>query len=295
MAQVERGYSSDLAAQLASTLEWWTEAGVDCLVEDEARDWLKAAPILPGTGRDEQVVMSPGQDFGSRGDSDLLIGAGGGGGGGSPPPRGTAPPPPGLRPATSPSLGGFETQDPLPDQLPLLLDWFRTSDALPYATPSAPRVCPSGDPAAGLMILAAMPSGEDCASGTLVSGAAGRLFDRMLAAIGRSRETAYLAGLSCLRPAGGRLDPAGASRCAEIARHHIALAEPKAVLLLGDACSRALLGLGAAEARGRVHSVQAAGRSFNAVVTLHPDFLLTQPGAKAHAWADLQLLMEVLP
>lgn len=260
---MERGYSSDLAAELASTLEWWEAAGADSLVAEEPRDWLKAAPAPPqsvipakaGTSGPASALPSP--DAGFRRDD------------------GKAP-------------------DPLPDQLPLLLDWFKTSPSLPYASPSAPRVCPSGDPAAGLMILAAMPSGEDCASGTLVSGAAGRLFDRMLAAIGRSRDTAYIAGLSCLRPAGGRLDPAGAARCAEIARHHIGLAAPKAVLLLGDSCSRALLGLGAAEARGRVHRVEAGGRGFDALVTLHPDFLLSQPAAKALAWADLQLLMEAL-
>lgn len=182
----------------------------------------------------------------------------------------------------------------LPDQLALFHDWLRTSDTLPYASPAAPRICPAGDPASGLMILAAMPSADDCSAGALLSGAPGRLFDRMLAAIGRSRDTAYLAGLSCIRPAGGRLDRAGAERCAEIARHHVALTAPKVVLLLGDGCSKALLGLGAAQARGRIHRLEANGREFSAVATLSPEYLLAQPQAKALAWADLQLLMEVL-
>lgn len=267
MASVERGYSSDLAAQLASTLEWWTEAGVDCLVEDGPRDWLKPVAV---PASNSSLVPSEVEGHGSE--------------------RGAGAP----RLGSGRADGLVESPDPLPDQLPLFQDWLRTTSALPYAAPSSPRVCPSGDPAAGLMILAAMPSGEDCASGTLVSGAAGRLFDRMLGAIGRSRETAYIAGLSCLRPAGGRMDPAGASRCAEIARHHIGLVAPRAVLLLGDSCSRALLGVGAAEARGRVHQVETGARSFSAIVTLHPDYLLSQPAAKALAWADLQLLMEAL-
>jgi DNA polymerase len=266
---VERGYSSDLAAELASTLDWWVEAGVDCLVEDQPRDWLKPAP-RPMQGPDSSLVPS---EVEGRNDE-----------AGASAPR--------LRSGRAETVA--PVHDPLPDQLPLLLDWFRTSPSLPYAAPSAPRICPSGDPAAGLMIIAAMPSSEDCTTGTMISGAAGRLFDRMLAAIGRSRDTAYIAGLSCLRPAAGRMDPAGAARCAEIARHHVGLADPKAVLLLGDACSRALLGLGAAEARGRVHQLEARGRSFRAVVTLHPDYLLSQPAAKALAWTDLQLLMEAL-
>lgn len=269
---MERGYSSDLAAQFASTLDWWEQAGVDCLVDEDSRDWLKPVPLPPGPATRTLA---------------------GGEAGAAPAPTSVSPAP-GLRPAISPDRGGSGGQEPLPDQLPLLLDWFRTSDLLPYAAPGAPRICPSGDPATGLMILAAMPSGEDCASGTLVSGAAGRLFDRMLAAIGRSRDTAYLAGLSCLRPVGGRLDRVGAARCAEIALHHIALVEPKAVLLLGDACARALLGLGAAEARGRVHQIQAGGHAFSAIVTLSPDYLIAQPAAKALAWADLQLLMGAL-
>jgi DNA polymerase len=137
----------------------------------------------------------------------------------------------------------------LPDQLPLFHEWLRTSATLPYASSAAPRVCPTGDPAAGLMVLAGMPSTDDCASGTLLSGDVGRLFDRMLAAIGRSRETIYLAGLSCVRPASGRFDAAGAAHCGEIARHHVGLVAPKAVLLIGDAAVRPLLGLSATQAR----------------------------------------------
>jgi DNA polymerase len=145
------------------------------------------------------------------------------------------------------------------------------------------------------MILTAMPSTEDCSANALLSGAPGRLLDRKLAAMGRSRETVYLAGLSCLRPPGGRLDRDGAERCAAIARHHLGLAAPKAVLLLGDACAKALLGIGAAQARGRVHRIETYAGPVAAVVTLSPDYLLAQPAAKALAWADLQLLMETLP
>jgi DNA polymerase len=282
---VERGHSSDFAAELASTFEWWADAGVDCLVQNGPRDWLKVvAPVAKPSlapseveGRSDEV----GAGVPRLGPQDQVY-------------------PERRREAASMGSGRADgvVQDlplgPLPDQLPLFHEWLRESDTLPYTSPAAPRVCPSGDPAAGLMILTAMPSSEDCGTGTLVSGAAGRLFDRMLAAIGRSRETSYIAGLSCLRPAGGRLDGAGAERCAQIARHHIGLAGPKAVLLIGDACSKALLGLGAAQARGRVHKISAGGREYSAIVTLHPDYLLQQQAAKALAWADLQLLMEIL-
>ena len=252
------GYANDLAAELASTLDWWAEAGVDALVQDEVRAWLVAEERQPAApvARDTEERRAETKEAAAQ------------------PPR--------------------VVEEPFPDQLDLFQEWLRTSTTLPYAAPAAPRVCPVGDPAAGLMIFAPMPSSEDCAAGTLLSGAAGRLFDRMLGAIGRNRETIYLAGLSCFRPAGGRFDRSGGERCTAIARHHVALAAPKTVLLLGDACAKALLGIGAVAARGRIHRIEADGQSFDAIVTLSPEYLLSQPAAKAMAWADLQLLMENL-
>jgi uracil-DNA glycosylase len=270
---VERGYANELAAELASTLDWWAEAGVDALVDEEPRDWLKAAePISGAASPTSPLVLSEVE--------------------------GRVAQPPHERPSTSLRTSGNGERSAqaeiLPDQLPLFHDWLRTTDSLPYAAPNAPRVCPAGDPAAGLMILTAMPSAEDCNAGTLLSGASGRLFDRMLAAIGRSRDSAYLAGLSCLRPPSGRMDAPSAARCAAIARHHIALAAPRALLLFGDDCAKALLGQGVAQARGRVHQLDLEGGTVSAVVTLHPDYLLAQPAYKAHAWADLQRLMVLL-
>ena len=164
--------------------------------------------------------------------------------------------------------------------------------AAAIAVPAAPRVCPAGDPASGLMILADMPTGEDCAAGTLISGEAGRLFDRMLAAIGRSRESVYLAALSCLRSPDGRFSSDSAKQCATLARHHAGLVQPKAVLLFGDACSKALLGLPMSQARGRWHEISTQSGPIKALVTLPPSFLLNQPAAKGLAWADLQMLIE---
>ena len=249
---MDRG-GNDFIAEAESLLGWWRDAGVDCAVQEEPRDWLKPAPA---------PVPSEVTEAG----------------------------------ANAPRLrsGRAEVLEPLPDQLPLFHDWLKASDALPYAAPHAPRVCPTGDPASGLMIMTAMPSVEDCSAGTLLSGDAGRLFDRMLAAIGQSRDTSYMAGLSCLRPTGGQFDTAGATRCAEIARHHLGLVGPKAVLLLGDACSKALLGLGAGPARGKIHRIATPAGEIAAIVTLHPDYLLDHPRHKGLAWADLQLLQETL-
>ena len=197
-------------------------------------------------------------------------------------------------PSTAPAPSVRPSAEPIPDQLDLFQSWLATSDALPFASASAPRVTPCGDPAAGLMVMIDMPAAEDCASGAMLSGEAGQLFDRMLAAIGRTREMIYLAALSCLRSPTGRFDAAGAAACAEIARRHIGLAAPRALLLFGDSCSKALLGGAVAQTRGRWHEIATPHGVVRTLATIRPEDLIRQPRLKALAWADLQLLMEGL-
>jgi DNA polymerase len=230
----------------ASILSWWSEAGVDTIVAEAPRDWLRPAP-KPAAGSPSVAEAAP-------------------------------------------SFAAPE--EDLPGQLDLFQAWLASSNRLSFASPSAPRVCPAGDPASGLMIMADMPSGEDCAAGTLIAGEAGRLFDRMLAAIGRDRASIYLAALSCLRAPDGQLNGEPARQCAAVARHHIGLVAPRVLLLLGDSCAKALLGIAVAQARGRWHEVATHAGPIKTLVTIKPDFLLTQPAHKARAWADLQMLIE---
>lgn len=234
------------AADVASALQWWSDAGVDCLVDETPRDWLrpKSDPIAASSNGPPAMVA--------------------------------------------------EARESLPDQLELFRAYLAESDTLPFAALGAQRVCPAGDPASGVMLLTDMPAAEDCSTGVLLSGEPGRLFDRMLAAIGRSRETIYLAAFSCLRSPSGSFNEGSATQCATLARHHIGLAAPKALLLLGDNCSKALLGMPMMQARGRWHQLSTHAGDIAAMASFAPSYLLDQPGAKKHAWADLQMLMDKL-
>ena len=224
-------------------LQWWSDAGVDVLVDEAPRDWLRPQAKAPPAA---------------------------------------APEPPAAEPEA----------EALPGQLSLFQGWLATSDRHPFAAPAVPRVCPAGDPSSGLMILADMPTGEDCAAGTLISGETGRLFDRMLAAIGRDRASIYLAALSCIRSPSGQLNSEAAKSCANLARHHVGLVAPRALLLFGDSCSKALLGLPLAQARGRWHEVATHSGPVKALATISPKQLLDSPRLKPLAWADLQMLIE---
>lgn len=247
---VGAGIGAELRAGAASVLGWWIEAGVDWIVDDSPRDWLRPQPpAAPAAPAAEQ--------------------------------RG-----PGDAPAAPPAPARA-----LPTTLAAMQAWLAAGDYLPGAPPATRRVAPAGAAESGLMIVTDLPDAGDADAGQLLSGAAGRLFDRMLAAIGRDRASVYLAPLSPARPPAGRIAAGEATALAQIMRRHIALAAPQRVLLMGATPARLLLGLDLPAARGRLHDLNLDGGTVAAVTTFHPRFLLDQPACKADAWADLRLLL----
>lgn len=187
-----------------------------------------------------------------------------------------------------------EAQQPvvaLPPSMDAFAAWLAEGDDVPEALWGAPRLMPAGDPASGFMIMTDVPDPGDAETNLLMAGEVGRLFDRMMAAIGRDRASIYLTSLATVRPPGGRIDASAIARLAEIARHHMMLARPKTLLLMGEAASRALLGMDLRDGRGKKHSVQHGGVTVETIATFHPRFLMERPAAKAEAWKDLQLLL----
>jgi DNA polymerase len=185
-------------------------------------------------------------------------------------------------------------EESLPDELDAFQTWLATTETLPLAGPGARRVPPAGAATSGLMIISDVPSAEDVAAGRLFSGEQGDLLDRMLHAVGLARDAIYLAPFSPIRPTAGKLGQAGVDHLTRIMRHHIALVAPRALLVFGDGCSRALFGAVTAQTRGRWHEVETPQGPVKAVVTMRPQELLNRPKLKALAWADLQMLMEGL-
>lgn len=230
----------DWRASIASALEWWRDAGVDCEIADAPRDWLaRALPVdkLPAAVRET-------------GDAPVA----------------------------------------LPDTLDAFLAW-RAGDAAPEARWPGQAMGPQGSIESALMVLVDMPDRDDEAAGELLSGAAGRLFDRMLAAIGRDRQSIYLTGVATKRPPAGRLAEDVALELATLVRHHVSLARPKRLLALGNAASRAIAGTDVTSARGSLLAVNHAGGTVSVVASFHPRFLLERPAGKADAWRDLRLLI----
>jgi uracil-DNA glycosylase len=180
----------------------------------------------------------------------------------------------------------------LPTTLPAFTDWLAKSSDIPEGGPPARRIVASGVPSAELMIVVDMPGLGDVDAGQILSGEIGKMFDRMLGSIHWSRTTTYVVPLCPTLVPTSMIAESSLARLGEIALHHIALARPKQVWLMGDAVSRAILGMDMMKARGVLHRINQHNGSIEAVVSFSPRFLFQNPRRKGDAWADMQLLQK---
>lgn len=150
-----------------------------------------------------------------------------------------------------------------------------------------------GDTAASWLFVGEAPGEEEDRRGEPFVGKAGQLLDRMLAALGMTREhDVFVANVLKCRPPNNRDPlPEERARCDPYLRRQVELLAPRVVVALGRIAAQALLGTEAslASLRGRVHTMRIGDRSFKVVVTYHPAYLLRTPPDKARAWADLCL------
>lgn len=179
-----------------------------------------------------------------------------------------------------------------PRTLESFLDWLATDPAQPERRWSGTQIAPVGKVQAALMVVTDLPDPADLSEGRLLADRAGLLFDAMLRAIGLDRGAIHLASLFTARPPGGMVEASDLAAAAERMRTHVALAQPRRLLLLGDRTIRALLPTGNGAAVGGLHDFNHDGGIVPAIATFHPRLLLTQPAAKAECWRILQSLIE---
>lgn len=147
-----------------------------------------------------------------------------------------------------------------------------------------------GNPNAALMLVGEAPGRDEDLEGLPFVGRSGRLLDRMLAAIGLDRNSAYIANVIPWRPPGNRTPtPHETEICRPFIERQIELVGPKVLVNLGGPSAKTLLNTteGILRLRGnwRSHTTK-NGTTIPAMPTLHPAYLLRTPAHKRLAWRD---------
>src|SRR5690606_39060532 len=147
-----------------------------------------------------------------------------------------------------------------------------------------------GNPQADIMLVGEAPGREEDREGLPFVGRSGRLLDRMLAAIGLDRSSAYISNVIPWRPPGNREpSPLETEICRPFIERHIELMNPKVLVTLGNPSTKLLLRTqtGIMRMRGNwsVHATP-GGVQIPTMPTLHPAYLLRNPAHKKLAWRD---------
>ncbi|KJS10299.1 MAG: DNA polymerase [Peptococcaceae bacterium BRH_c8a] len=145
-----------------------------------------------------------------------------------------------------------------------------------------------------VMFVGEGPGEQEDLQGRPFVGPAGQLLDRMMAAIGLSREeNAMICNIVKCRPPGNRTpNPEEGDKCLPFLRAQVDIVRPRIIVCLGATAVRHIFG---PEARiTRVRGQWLDRKGFWITATYHPAALLRDPSRKSEAWADMKAIKSKL-
>lgn len=185
-----------LAQSISAALDWWREAGVDRVYEDEPQKWL----------------ADPQEDASA---------------GGPAAPVAASPAEP-VQVAERPRIGGDSAD--WPQDLASFRDWWLSEPSLASGNPAL-RVPPAGAAGAALMVVVPMPAEED--QQALYMGREGNLVRAFAAAAGIAEDELYLASALARHTALPDWADLAETGLGDVLLHHCKLAAPRRLLILG--------------------------------------------------------------
>lgn len=239
---------------IAAAIAWWRDAGVDHDFADEARKWLAPQPSDVTESLDSARASAAPDVY-------------------------TPPPPPPAPPRER--LGG--ARESWPNGFEQFCEWWQSEPSLDSGQ-VAGRVPPRGSPRSEVMVLVDHPEAQD--HDVLLSGPQGKLIQAILGALGIASEQTYLAAAlprHMPMPDWPALAEAGLG---EVLAHHVALAQPRRVLVFGAHVS-SLLGHDPAKTSGFLPNLGHEGANMPILVAPELSALAARPRGKARLWQAL--------
>lgn len=269
MLPIPRNSAADLVA-------WYAEMGVDAVLEDEAQDRFAESAAAPV--REARPVPAP--------TNERKL------------PTLDAPPAPVIVAAAPTQAQETAVADARAlartagslEELRAILDAY---EGVALRKTATRLVFADGNPLARIMFVGEAPGKEEDREGLPFVGRAGQLLDRMLAAIGLDRQSAYIANIIPWRPPGNRKPTSQETElCLPFIRRQIELVDPQVLVFLGGTSAATLTGAkdGILRLRGRWLDYESGTRTIRALPTLHPAYLLRTPSQKKLAWRDFRAL-----
>lgn len=144
----------------------------------------------------------------------------------------------------------------------------------------------------GLVVITDVPGSDDDATGVVLSGRAGELMDKMLAAIGMGRDSVSIIPIIFWRTPGGRTPtPDELALARPFVKRLLEFLSPKMILTLGATPAQEIAGIQLSHAHGRISNTE---NGTPVMSIYHPNYLMLKPSYKRDVWTALQELQKML-
>lgn len=282
---------NDAQADLIAYLDFHVEAGADAILDEQPHDRFGEADTPTPTLRAPRRPAAAARPVPVQ--SHSLV-----------PPPGS--PPPAAPPSTFGRAASAQPDEAASDararareakSLDELEKILADFDACPLRFTAKNLVFADGNPEARVMFLGEAPGADEDRIGKPFMGRSGQLLDKMMAAIGLDRTSAYIGNIVPWRPPGNRNPtPQEVAVCRPFVERQIELVDPEVIVCLGAPATQTLTGTkdGILRTRGRLFPYKLPTREAKLLATLHPAFLLRQPVQKRLAWRDFRALRGLL-
>ena len=142
-----------------------------------------------------------------------------------------------------------------------------------------------------IMLIGEAPGIEEDKSGKIFKGEVGELLSKMLLAIKIKRQNIYCSYVVNFRPPEDRKPTSQEiKRYSVFLKEHIAIINPKIIILMGSSAMEAVIGVNGkiSSERGKWKEIILKNKTYPVIISFNPSYLIRFPENKKYSWEDLK-------
>jgi len=146
-----------------------------------------------------------------------------------------------------------------------------------------------------IMLIGESPGVEEDKSGKTFIGEAGELLNKMLLAIEIKRQDIYCSYAINFRPPEDRKPTSQEiKRYSFFLKEHIAIINPKIIILMGSSAMEAVTGINSkiSSERGKWKETILKNKTYPLMISFNPSYLIRFPENKKYSWEDLKKIKQ---
>ena len=152
-----------------------------------------------------------------------------------------------------------------------------------------------GDINSSIMLISEAPGIEEDKSGKTFIGEAGELLNKMLLAIEIKKQNIYCSYAINFRPPEDRKPTSQEiKRYSVFLKEHIAIINPKIIILMGSSAMEAVTGINSkiSSERGNWKETIIKNKTYPVMISFNPSYLIRFPENKKYSWEDLKKIKQ---